>query len=86
VLDRWPALYNPAPEVFVERTLHHERPFDGPVVYRDASGRCRKAFLPWRRAEALLAQCGPPPGAMAARLADYARRREIKRDWTYVDY
>jgi hypothetical protein len=86
VLDRWPALYNPAPEVFVERTLHREGPFDGPVVYRDPSGRCRKAFLPWRRKEALLAQCGPPPGAMAARLEDYARRREIKRDWTYVDY
>jgi hypothetical protein len=86
VLDRWPALYDPAPEVFVERTLHHEGPFEGPVVYRDAKGRCRKAWLPWRRAQALLARCGPPPAAMARRLEDYARRRDVKRDWTYVDY
>ena len=35
VLDRWPRLYNPAPEVFVERTLGHEQAFEGPVVYRD---------------------------------------------------
>jgi hypothetical protein len=86
LLDRWPRLYRPAPEVFVERTLHHEGAFEGPVVYRDAKGRCRKAYLQWRHAEALLAQCGPPPGAAAARLEESARRREVKRDWTYVDY
>ena len=86
VLDHRPSLYRPAPEVFVERTLHHEGPFEGPVVYRDANGRCRKAWLQWRHAEALLAQCGEPPGAVAARLAENARRKDAKRDWTYVDY
>jgi hypothetical protein len=87
LLDRWPRLYSPTPEVFVERTLGHEGPFTGPVVYRDAAGRCRKAWLQWRLAEALLARCGPPPDAgMARRLAANARRRERKRDWTYVDY
>jgi hypothetical protein len=86
VLDRRPSLYRPAPEVFVERTLHHEGPFEGPVVYRDAQGRCRKAFLQWRQAEALLARCGPPTGEMAARLAEDSRRKDTKRAWTYVDY
>lgn len=86
VLDHRPSLYRPAPEVFVERTLHHEGPFEGPVVYRGADGRCRKAFLQWRQAEALVAQCGEPPGDMAARLVTNAGRREAKRDWTYVDY
>ena len=86
VLDHRPALYRPAPEVFVERTLHHEGRFEGPVVFRDAHGRCRKAFLQWRQAEALLAQCGAPPGRVAARLAENARRKDAKRDWTYVDY
>jgi hypothetical protein len=86
LLDHRPSLYRPAPEVFVERTLHHEGPFEGPVVYRDANGRCRKAWLQWRHAEALVAQCGEPPGPEAARLRDGAARREAKRDWTYVDY
>jgi hypothetical protein len=86
VLDHRPSLYRPTPEVFVERTLHHEGPFEGPVVYRDARGRCRKAWLQWRHAEALLAQCGPPPGEMAARLHANAGSRATKRDWTYIDY
>ena len=66
VLDHRPSLYRPAPEVFVERTLHHEGAFEGPVVYRDASGRCRKAWLQWRHAEALVAACGEPPGPAGA--------------------
>jgi hypothetical protein len=85
-LDHRPALYRPSPEVFVERTLHHEGAFEGPVVYRDARGRCRKAWLQWRHAEALLAQCGDPPGEMASRLRANAASRETKRGWTYVDY
>jgi hypothetical protein len=86
VLDHRPSLYRPAPEVFVERTLHHGGPYEGPVVYRDASGRCRKAWLEWRDAEALVAQCGPPPGGMAKSLAAQSGHRETKRGWTYVDY
>ena len=81
-----PPLYRPAPEVFVERTLHHEGAFEGPVVYRDARGRCRKAWLAWRHAEALVAACGEPPGPQAARLRANAGQRETKREWTYVDY
>ncbi len=86
VLDHRPSLYRPAPEVFVERTLHHEGPFEGPVVYRDPAGRCRKAWLQWRHAEALVAQCGEPRGPDGDRLRAHAGRRETKRDWTYVDY
>jgi hypothetical protein len=86
VLDHWPARYHPSPEVFVERTLHHEGVFEGPVVYRNPEGRCRKAWLQWRHAGELLAECGAPPGEMAARLRANAGSRETKRDWTYVDY
>jgi hypothetical protein len=86
VLDHRPSLYRPAPEVFVERTLRHEGPFEGPVVYRDATGRCRKAWLQWRHAEELVAQCGEPPGPEGERLRSSAGRRDTKRDWTYVNY
>ena len=48
VLDRWPALYNPTTEIFIERTEHREinpdLPRTEPVVYRSATG-CRKAWL-----------------------------------------
>jgi hypothetical protein len=86
VLERWPARYDPEPLVFVERTLGHEGPFKGPVVYRDDGGRCRKAWLQWRHAQALLDVCGPPPGDMATRLEENARRRDVKRQWTYINY
>jgi len=86
VLNRWPARYNPEPLVFVERTLGHEGPFQGPVIYRDDAGRCRKAWLQWRHGPALLAACGPPPGEMASRLEENARRRDRKRQWTYINY
>jgi hypothetical protein len=86
VLDRWPFLYRPAPEVFVERTLGREDTFGGPVVYRDGGGRCRKAWLQWRHAPQLVAQCGLPPGEVARELLTRAGDRDSKRDWTYVDY
>ena len=86
VLDRWPRLYRPEPEVFVERTLGHEGPFEGPVVYRDASGRCRKAWLQPRHAEKLAELCGAPPAAAGARLQELRAEPDTKRDWLYVDY
>jgi hypothetical protein len=86
ILERWPALYNPKPEVFVERTRGYEGPVLGPVIYRDPQGRCRKAWLQWRHARALVAACGPPPGEMAERLEVNSRRPGAKRLRTYVDY
>ena len=35
---------------------------------------------------ALVAECGAPPGEMAERLEANARQRDVKRQWTYVDY
>lgn len=86
VLERWPRWYRPAPEVFVERTLGSEEPFDGPVVYRDAGGRCRKAWLQPRQAEQLFAACGEPARVDADRLRAAADAPETKRRFTYVDF
>jgi hypothetical protein len=78
VLGRWPRLYRPTPEVFVERTLHREEPPEGPVVYRDAYGRCRKAWAQGRHAGRLEEECGPP---VLSRRPDAGRR-----EWGFVDY
>ncbi|HEY7924874.1 MAG TPA: hypothetical protein VII62_16925 [Vicinamibacteria bacterium] len=86
VLDRWPRLYRPEPEVFVERTLGHEGPFEGPVVYRDAGGRCRKAWLQPRHAPKLVELCGPPQADALARLRELGEAQDTKRYWLYVDY
>jgi len=86
VLDRWPRLYRPAPEVFVERTLGHEGPYEGPVVYLDAVGRCRKAWLQPRHTEKLTELCGAPPAAALARLRELRAEADTKRDWLYVEY
>lgn len=86
VLDRWPRRYRPAPEVFVERTVHHEEPVEGPVAYRGPDGRCRKAWLQPRHADRLEAMCGAPAFAEAARLQTLARAPDLKRAGTYVDY
>jgi hypothetical protein len=64
VLDRWPALYNPTTEIFIERTEHREINPDLPrtdaVVYRSADG-CRKAWLQKRHIPDVAPTCGGPP-------------------------
>jgi len=86
VLDHFPGLYAPTPEVFVERTLGREDDPASPVIYRDAAGRCRKAWLQARHARELLAACGAPEPVQRARLLAAAGGRETKRGWLYVSY
>jgi hypothetical protein len=86
VLARWPALYSPSAEIFVERTVHEDRgEAGGDLVLYEAGGACRKALAQKRHAQELLARCGREP-------AEFTRfRRSVARDggrdtWTYVDY
>jgi hypothetical protein len=86
-LDRWPALYNPTTEIFIERTEHREinpdRLWTEPVVYRSAAG-CRKAWLQKRQVAVVTESCdGPPTGG-----PDF---RELKAHqgpdaWAYVSW
>jgi hypothetical protein len=84
VLDRWPMRYDPAHEVFRERTAHTEAVVDGPFVY-ESHGRCRKALAQWKHAEALRARCGGLP-AKARPFFESRPPREEKSRWMYVDY
>jgi hypothetical protein len=84
IFDRWPAAYDPAFEVFRERTAHTEADLDVPLVY-EREGRCRKALARWKHAEPLRARCGPIPEAARA-FFDSRPPREEKGRWIYVDY
>lgn len=82
VLARWPALYAPSPEIFVERTLGREEPPKDAVIYR-TEGRCRKALVQKRHLGELLEDCGPPPWLPDVRALVARRGRNA---WFYVDY
>jgi hypothetical protein len=86
-LARWPALYNPTPEIFVERTEHREINPDllwtDPVVYRSAGG-CRKAWLQKRHLPEVSKACGGPPMHGADFRALKARNGPDA--WAYVSW
>jgi hypothetical protein len=88
VLRRWPALYNPTHEIFVERTAHADWPQDsgdGPFVYA-VDDRCRKALAQKKHAQALRARCGVEPPAFSGFVAEVKERGGGRSEWTYVDY
>jgi hypothetical protein len=87
VLDRWPALYRPTPEIFIERTegreINPDRPLREPVVYRSAAG-CRKSWVQKRHLPEVTVSCGGRP----TRGPDF---RELKAHhgpdaWAYVSW
>jgi hypothetical protein len=81
VLRLAPSLYNPTPTIFVTRTLHRTA-FEEFAVFRDADGRCRKAFARAKDGAALLLQCGSlPPGSEA-----YFARTTRRKFYRYLDY
>ena len=82
VLARWPALYTPSPEIFVERTEGNEEVPRRAVVYR-ADGRCRKALVQKRHLGVLVKECGRPPALPDVRGLVARRGRNA---WFYVDY
>lgn len=83
VLRRWPALYNPHPDIFRDRTPSLAD--GGPHVFGEGS-RCLKALAQKRHAEALAAACGPLPADFLAWTDEIARANRGRSDWRYVDY
>ena len=83
VLRRWPTLYSPNEQIFLDRTpaLYE----DGPRVFRDGNA-CRKALAQKRHAEALMAACGPLPEQFLSRSREIGRAGVGRDAWRYVDY
>jgi hypothetical protein len=84
VLSRWPASYNPHQDVFRDRTS----PLfpNGPRVFRDGAGTCRKALAQKRHAADLEAACGPLPATFMAWNEEVGRTGHGRATWRYVDY
>jgi hypothetical protein len=83
VLRRWPALYEPHPDIFSDRTPRLTE--GGPHVFRDGP-RCRKALAQKRHAETLEAVCGPLPADFLAWTAEIAHAGRGRGEWRYVTY
>jgi hypothetical protein len=83
VLRRWPALYGPHQDIFIDRTpaLYP----NGPRIFRDG-GSCRKALAQKRHAKDLESACGPLPAEFVAWTADVGRAGHGRAMWRYVDY
>ena len=87
VLRHAPDLYNPSPEIFVERTLGREIrgdevPDGAPVVLRDES-RCYKVLTQKRYWPEVLARCGCPRDMPDFQHLARERRRN---EWIYVNF
>jgi hypothetical protein len=83
VLRRWPALYEPHPDIFRDRTPSVAE--GGPYVFRDGP-RCRKALAQKRHADALAAACGPLPPEFLTWTAEIARAGRGRSGWRYITY
>jgi hypothetical protein len=83
VLRRWPALYNPHHDVFLDRTP----PLfpNGPAVFRWGT-TCRKALAQKRHAHELAAACGSLPQDFVAWAGEVAHTGHGRDLWRYVDY
>lgn len=79
VLDRWPALYNPTPEIFVDRTNHTDLDHPTSAVYT-LHGVCKKAYILTKDIDTVTNMCGPFPQNTAASIM------HPDRDGFYVNY
>lgn len=57
VLDRWPQLYNPTPEIFIDRTNHTDLKFLKSAIYKK-DNLCQKAYITITDFEKVKNECG----------------------------
>ena len=82
-LTHAPGLYNPTPLIFVSRTRQMPS-MPGFAVYRDGTGRCRKAYVRPKDGAQLLSLCGYLPQGSEAFFATPKSR--ARKAYSYVDY
>lgn len=85
VLNVAPRLYNPTPEIFVDRTTHTDLPYPRGAIYT-YDGRCRKAYVLPMEIDALVNTCGPLSEADRDKLAGLADVGNTPPHGIYVNY
>ncbi len=65
ILNRWPALYNPTPEIFSDRTNHTDLDRPSSAIYA-VNGVCKKAYVLGRDIDSVIQTCGQFPTVPAA--------------------
>lgn len=83
VLDKVPAFYNPDPEIFYERVLHHEdiNPDDSPVIYKNSNGLIRKAMVHESRMD-----YNPISGLDSATYKKLKSNLRFTYGWAYINF
>lgn len=80
VLNNIPALYNPTPEIFVERTIGKEGGFWDTTIYKDRNGACKKAYTLITSTQKLVDECGfIPPGYEEKLKNEFVERASFPR-------
>ncbi len=79
VLDRWPAIYSPTPEIFTDRTNHTDLDHPTTAIYK-TNGVCKKAYVLARDIDMVIAACGPFQTASKASILN------PETDGFYVNY
>lgn len=69
VLNTYPNLYNPTPEIFTDRTNHKDEQFPVSAIYK-VDGECKKAYVLLSDVERVKKECGFIPAAYEAKLKD----------------
>ena len=57
ILNNYPSLYNPTPEIFVDRTNHADLKYITSAIYKDHDV-CKKAYVLSKDQESLIQECG----------------------------
>jgi hypothetical protein len=79
VLDRWPALYNPTPEIFVDRTNHTDLDHPSSAIYMN-KGVCKKAYVLITEIDWATQTCGSHGHGLPATIL------QSDRDGFYINY
>jgi hypothetical protein len=79
VLDNYPSLYNPTPEIFIDRTTHTDVNYLHSAVYKK-DGVCKKAFVLSTDRDFLLRECKTIPEKYAKSLDnEFLRKANVPR-------
>jgi len=84
VLNKYPQLYNPTPEIFMDRTLHTDVTKPTSAIYKNKQGLCRKVYLLKEDLNKVINECGFIPHSYENQLKELAGFNQFKG--LYVNY